>query len=126
MAACSTAEPAADADIDNAVSWSVQAIFRNAGQVCLAGSRLFVQPDIYDEFIERYVEAAEKMVIGDPAHDGTEFGPLASEEHYTKVCRYLDLVESEGGKVRTGGRGEGWVVKPMVVTRPHRHLASGM
>ncbi len=105
-----------DADIDNAVSWSVQAIFRNAGQVCLAGSRLFVQRDIYDEFLERYLEAAEKMVIGDPADDGTEFGPLASEEHYTKVCRYLDLVESEGGKIRTGGRGEGWVVKPTVVT----------
>jgi len=106
----------ADADIDNAVSWSVQAIFRNAGQVCLAGSRLFVQREIYDEFLERYVEAAEKMVIGDPADHGTEFGPLASEEHYTKVCRYLDLVESEGGKIRTGGRGEGWVVKPTVVT----------
>ncbi len=105
-----------DADIDNAVSWSVQAIFRNAGQVCLAGSRLFVHRDIYDEFLDRYVEAAEKMVIGDPSDDGTEFGPLASEEHYTKVCRYLDLVESEGGKIRTGGRGDGWVVKPTVVT----------
>lgn len=106
----------ADADIDNAISWSVQAIFRNAGQVCLAGSRLFVQRDIYDEFVERYVAAAEDLVLGDPAEDGTEFGPLASEEHYTKVCRYLDLIESEGGTIRTGGRGEGWVVKPTVVT----------
>ncbi|WP_396905643.1 aldehyde dehydrogenase [Mycolicibacterium phlei] len=106
----------ADADLDNAVSWSVQAIFRNAGQVCLAGSRLFVQRDIYDEFLDRFVAAAEAMVIGDPAEDGTEFGPLASEEHYTKVCGYLDLVETEGGRVRTGGRGEGWVVKPTVVT----------
>lgn len=105
-----------DADIDNSISWSIQAIFRNAGQVCLAGSRLFVQRDIYDEFVERYVEAAEKLVIGNPAEDGTEFGPLASEEHYTKVSRYLDLVESEGGKIRTGGRGDGWVVKPTVVT----------
>ena len=56
------------------------------------------------------------MVIGDPAEAGTEFGPLASEEYYTKGCRYLDLVESEDGKIRTGGRGEGWVVKPTVVT----------
>ncbi len=106
----------ADADIDNAVSWSVQAIFRNAGQVCLAGSRLFVQRDIYDEFLDRFIEAAEKLVIGDPADVATEFGPLASEEHYTKVCRYLDLVDGEGGKIRTGGRGEGWVVKPTIVT----------
>ena len=105
-----------DADIDNAVSWSIQAIFRNAGQVCLAGSRLFVHRDIYDVFLDRYVEAAEKLVIGDPADAATEFGPLASEEHHAKVCRYLDLVESEGGKIRTGGRGEGWVVRPTVVT----------
>lgn len=105
-----------DADIDNAVSWSVQAIFRNAGQVCLAGSRLFVHRDIYDAFLERYVEAAEKLTIGDPSEPGTEFGPLASEEHYTKVSRYLGLVEREGGTIRTGGLGEGWVVKPTVVT----------
>ncbi len=105
-----------DADLDNAVSWSIQAIFRNAGQVCLAGSRLFVQRDIYDVFLERYIEAAERLVIGDPSAEGTEFGPLASEEHYTKVCRYLEIVESEGGKIRTGGIGEGWVVKPTVVT----------
>lgn len=105
-----------DAEIDNAVNWAIQAIFRNAGQVCLAGSRLFVQRGIYDEFMKRYVGAAEKLVIGDPSEPGTEFGSLASEEHWTKVCRYLDLVESEGGKIATGGRGEGWVVKPTIVT----------
>lgn len=105
-----------DADIDNAVWWSIQAIFRNAGQVCLAGSRMFVHRAIYDTFLDRYVEAAEKLVIGDPAQDGTEFGPLASEEHHRKVCSYLDLVDSEGGTIRTGGRGAGWVVKPTVVT----------
>lgn len=105
-----------DADIENAVAWSVQAVFRNAGQVCLAGSRLFVHRDVYDVFLDRYVEAAEKLVIGAPSQDATEFGPLASEQHYAKVRRYLDLVESEGGKIRTGGLGQGWVVKPTVVT----------
>ena len=105
-----------DAEIDNAVNWAIQAIFRNAGQVCLAGSRLFVQRGIYDEFMKRYVAAAEKLKIGDPSKADTEFGSLASEEHWTKVCRYLDLVESEGGTIATGGRGEGWVVKPTIVT----------
>ena len=105
-----------DAELDNAVNWAVQAIFRNAGQVCLAGSRLFVQRGIYETFLERYIAAAEKLSIGDPSSSATEFGPLASEEHYTKVCRYLDLVESEGGTIATGGRGEGWVVKPTIVT----------
>ena len=66
--------------------------------------------------LARARQAAEKLVIGDPSSDGTEFGPLASQEHYTKVRRYLDLVESEGGKIRTGGVGDGWVVKPTVVT----------
>ncbi|MGK2882680.1 MAG: aldehyde dehydrogenase [Mycobacterium sp.] len=105
-----------DADLDNAVDWSIQAIFRNAGQVCLAGSRLFVQRGIYDEFVARFVDAAEALKVGDPRDDSTEFGPLASESHYTKVCGYLDLVDAEGGKIRTGGVGDGWVVAPTVVT----------
>ncbi|HEX7660709.1 MAG TPA: aldehyde dehydrogenase [Pseudonocardiaceae bacterium] len=106
----------ADADLDNAVSWSVRAIFTNAGQVCLAGSRLFVQRDIYDEFLSRFVAAAEAMVIGDPKDPATQFGPLASEEHYNKVKSYVDSVELEGGKIRTGGLGDGWLVRPTVVT----------
>jgi aminomuconate-semialdehyde/2-hydroxymuconate-6-semialdehyde dehydrogenase len=105
----------ADADLDNAVAWSIQAIYRNAGQVCLAGSRLYVERGIYDEFLSRFVDAAEAMTIGDPRDDGTDFGPLASKEHFDKVSRYLDLVEVEGGKILTGGLGEGWVVKPTVL-----------
>ena len=50
-----------DADLDNAVSWSIKAIFTNAGQVCLAGSRLFVQRGVYDEFVARFVAAAEAL-----------------------------------------------------------------
>jgi aminomuconate-semialdehyde/2-hydroxymuconate-6-semialdehyde dehydrogenase len=105
----------ADSDLDNAVSWSVQAIFRNAGQVCLAGSRLYVERAVYEEFLARFVDAAEAMVIGDPSDESTEFGPLASLEHYTKVRGYVETVEAEGGKVRTGGLGDGWVVRPTVL-----------
>ena len=105
----------ADADLDNAVEWSVQAIFRNAGQVCLAGSRLYVQREVYDEFLDRFVAAAEAMQIGDPKDDATQFGPLASEEHWTKVSSYLDGIEADGGKVLTGGHGEGWFVRPTIV-----------
>jgi aminomuconate-semialdehyde/2-hydroxymuconate-6-semialdehyde dehydrogenase len=106
----------ADADLANAVDWSVRAIFTNAGQVCLAGSRLFVQREIYDEFLDRFVEAAEALVIGDPKEPGTQFGPLASAEHYAKVKEYVDSIELEGGKIRTGGLGPDWVVRPTVVT----------
>jgi aminomuconate-semialdehyde/2-hydroxymuconate-6-semialdehyde dehydrogenase len=105
----------ADADLDVAVAWSIKAIFTNAGQVCLAGSRLYVQREIYDQFLARFVQAAEALVIGDPKVAGTQIGPLASEEHYKKVRSYVDGVEADGGRFATGGLGEGWVVKPTVV-----------
>jgi aminomuconate-semialdehyde/2-hydroxymuconate-6-semialdehyde dehydrogenase len=104
-----------DADIDNAVNWAIQAIFRNAGQVCLAGSRLFVQRGIHDEFMERYVRAAQAMKQGDPKDPATEFGPLASKTHFEKVTSYFDTLEADGGRVVTGGVGEGWFVDPTII-----------
>ncbi|KAB1644229.1 aldehyde dehydrogenase family protein [Gulosibacter chungangensis] len=106
-----------DADLDNAVHWSIQAIYRNAGQVCLAGSRLFVQRGIYDEFIKRFVAAAEDLKQGDPSKDDTEYGPLASRKHFEKVTSYLATVEENGGTVLTGGKaGEGLFVEPTALT----------
>ena len=104
-----------DADLDNAVSWSVQAIFSNAGQVCLAGSRLLVQRGIYDRFLARFVEAASALRVGDPKDPATQVGPLASEEHWKKVTGYLDDVASGTGRVVAGGPAEGWFVRPTVV-----------
>ncbi len=104
-----------DADLDNAVAWSIRAIFSNAGQVCLAGSRLYVQRGIYAEFAERFVATAKALVAGDPKDEATQLGPLASEQHYRKVRSYLDGIEADGGTIRTGGLGDGWVVLPTVV-----------
>ena len=104
-----------DADLDNAVSWSVKAIFSNAGQVCLAGSRLFVQRAAYDEFVARFVAAAEALRIGDPKDPATELGPLASEEHWKKVTGYLDDVSAGTGTMLTGGPADGWFIRPTVV-----------
>ncbi len=105
----------ADADLQTAVDWSVRAIFTNAGQVCLAGSRLYVQRPVYDEFLDRFRAAAEALVIGDPKDQATQFGPLASAEHYRKVRGYVEAIEAQGGKIITGGLGDGWVVRPTVV-----------
>jgi aminomuconate-semialdehyde/2-hydroxymuconate-6-semialdehyde dehydrogenase len=104
-----------DAALDNAVDWSIRAIFSNAGQVCLAGSRLYVQRGIYDEFLDRFTAAAQALVVGDPKDPATQLGPLASQEHYKKVRSYLDGIEPDGGAIRTGGPGEGWVVLPTIV-----------
>ena len=105
-----------DADLDNAVDWSIKAIFSNAGQVCLAGSRLYVQRGILAAFLAAFTAAAEALVIGDPKDPATQVGPLASEEHYKKVRSFLDEIDAGGaGRIATGGLGEGWVVKPTIV-----------
>ncbi len=105
-----------DADLANAVDWSIKAIFTNAGQVCLAGSRLYVQRGVFEEFVTRFVEAADKLVIGDPKDPATQLGPLASEEHYKKVRGFLDDLPP-AAKMLTSDRPDavGWVVRPTVV-----------
>jgi aminomuconate-semialdehyde/2-hydroxymuconate-6-semialdehyde dehydrogenase len=106
-----------DADLDNAVHWAVESIFRNAGQVCLAGSRLYVQRGIYPEFVARYKAAAEALEVGDPKDPDTQFsGALASHEHYTKVSGYLDSAALSGGTIVTGGLAEGWGIAPTIIT----------
>jgi aminomuconate-semialdehyde/2-hydroxymuconate-6-semialdehyde dehydrogenase len=110
-----------DADLANAVDWSVKAIFTNAGQVCLAGSRLMVQRGIYDDFVAAFVKAAEALVTGDPKDPATQLGPLASQEHYTKVRSFLDEFDAAGLTLATGGAaacGDDWVVRPTVVLDP--------
>jgi aminomuconate-semialdehyde/2-hydroxymuconate-6-semialdehyde dehydrogenase len=107
-----------DADLDNAVHWTVEAIFRNSGQVCLAGSRLFVASAIYDEFMERFVAAAEALTVGDPFDPATKFASLASKRHFDKVTSYVDGAAADGGTVVTGGTaGDGtWLVRPTIIT----------
>jgi aminomuconate-semialdehyde/2-hydroxymuconate-6-semialdehyde dehydrogenase len=93
----------ADADLDRAVPGTIDGIFRNQGEVCLAGSRLYVQRPIYDEFCVRYVAAAHNLVVGDPREPATQVGPLVSQEHLDKVLSYIQLGEQEGAKLLTGG-----------------------
>jgi aminomuconate-semialdehyde/2-hydroxymuconate-6-semialdehyde dehydrogenase len=106
----------ADADLDNAVYWAVEAIFRNAGQICLAGSRLFVQDEIYDEFLKRFVAKAESLVIGDPFDPATTFSALSSRKHFEKVAGYVEQIRALGGTVHTGGVADdgSWVVRPTI------------
>jgi aminomuconate-semialdehyde/2-hydroxymuconate-6-semialdehyde dehydrogenase len=94
----------ADADLDRAIAGTIDGIFRNQGEVCLAGSRLFVQRPVYDEFCARYVAAAEALVVGDPREASTQVGPLVSEEHLDKVLSYIALGQQEGAKLLTGGQ----------------------
>jgi aminomuconate-semialdehyde/2-hydroxymuconate-6-semialdehyde dehydrogenase len=94
----------ADADLDRAVAGSIDASFRNQGEVCLAGSRLLIQRPVYDEFLARFVEQAEALPVGNPLEERTRIGPLVSVEHRDKVLSYLELGRREGAKLLTGGR----------------------
>ncbi len=107
----------ADCDLDEAVIWSNRAIFTNAGQVCLAGSRLYVQSAVYDEFVDRLVASAEALVVGAPSDPATDMGPLASKTHFTKVAGYLNDLP-DGAVMRCGGVATdgSWVVRPTIIT----------
>jgi len=111
-----------DADMDEAVDWSIRAIFTNAGQVCLAGSRLYVQKNIYEKFLSRFVEKADQMIVGNPTDPKTDIGPLASKEHYDKVSGYLDLESEEQFTVYAGGKGNGWWIKPTIITNVNNEM----
>jgi aminomuconate-semialdehyde/2-hydroxymuconate-6-semialdehyde dehydrogenase len=94
----------ADADLDAAVDGAILGAFSNQGEVCLAGTRLLVQRPVYDEFVQRFAERAEALVVGDPRQDATAVGPLVTPEHMDKVLSYIELARDEGAKLLTGGR----------------------
>ncbi|MFE5739888.1 aldehyde dehydrogenase [Streptomyces celluloflavus] len=92
-----------DADLDVAVPESIRAIFAGSGQMCFAGSRLFVQRGIFPAFLERFTAEAERITVGDPKNQHTAMGPLIEQRHLDKVHGYVELARSEGGSVLTGG-----------------------
>ena len=94
----------ADADIDQAVNGAMMGIFFNQGQVCCAGSRLFVQDSVKDEFLERLKEKSAKIVVGNPMDQNTQMGPQVSEEQLNRIKGYCDIALKEGASVVTGGR----------------------
>lgn len=95
----------ADADLDAAVAGVAAGIFTpNAGQACVAGSRVLVESSIYDEFVERLAAQAASITVGDPMDMSTGMGPIATESQYDTVRSYLRLGREEGARLVTGGR----------------------
>jgi acyl-CoA reductase-like NAD-dependent aldehyde dehydrogenase len=106
-----------DADFDRAVMGSVAAFSFVSGQVCAAGTRLFVQRDIKDEFVDQLTTYTAGIKVGDPLDPATTMGPLSSREQFDRVQGYLDVGKSEGATVRTGGdmmTGPGYFVQPTI------------
>jgi aldehyde dehydrogenase (NAD+)/phenylacetaldehyde dehydrogenase len=93
----------ADADLEAAIQGALFGIFLNQGQVCCAGSRLYVQRDIHDEVVDRLAGLASDLVLGHGLDEGTEMGPLVSSEQRDRVRGYVEDGARSGATVRTGG-----------------------
>ncbi|MFV0524036.1 MAG: aldehyde dehydrogenase [Acidimicrobiales bacterium] len=97
----------ADADLSRAVKAAAMGIFMNSGQVCVAGSRILVQREIYDEFLTAFEAEAANWTAGDPFDPGTRLGPLVSRTQYERVTNYLDIARRDGRVLFGGGRPAG-------------------
>ncbi|HJW92975.1 MAG TPA: aldehyde dehydrogenase [Thermoanaerobaculia bacterium] len=109
----------ADADLDDALSTTIRSSFWNQGEICLCGSRIFVERSAYDAFLERFVAATQKLKIGDPLDESSEVGALISADHLKKVTGYIELAKHEGGTIVTGGRRvdrKGYFLEPTIIT----------
>jgi aminomuconate-semialdehyde/2-hydroxymuconate-6-semialdehyde dehydrogenase len=115
----------ADADLDAAIAGSVRSSFANQGQVCLCGSRVFVERSAYKDFVDRFVAAASKLKSGDPLDEKTDQGAIVSKTQLDKVKFYVDLAQKEGGKIALGGAApksindrcqSGYFFQPTVIT----------
>jgi acyl-CoA reductase-like NAD-dependent aldehyde dehydrogenase len=113
----------ADADVSEAVKGALVGVFFNQGEVCCAGTRLFVEAKMHDEFADAVAKAAGSMKQGPGIEATTQVGPLVSQEQLERVTGYLDIGKKEGAKVLTGGERNtapglegGYFVKPTVFT----------
>ena len=108
-----------DADLDQAVPTSMMGVYFNSGQVCCAGTRIFVQRDCYDEVVGKLANFSNKVSMGDPFDQKSTLGPLVSREQFDRVKGYLEVGKREGAKVAAGGEagtGKGYFVKPTLFT----------
>jgi aminomuconate-semialdehyde/2-hydroxymuconate-6-semialdehyde dehydrogenase len=93
----------ADCDLEKAVHTSLQSSFANQGQICLCGSRIFVERSIYEDFKRKFLNGLASWKVGDPMEDGVKLGALVSKPHLDKVLSYVQLAKEEGGRVVFGG-----------------------
>jgi len=114
-----------DADLDSAIGGAMLGNFYSTGQVCSNGTRVFVQRQVKDEFLSRLKARTERIIIGDPLDETTQFGPMVSFDQRQKVLSYIDKGKAEGATLITGGgipnhvasgngTGEGYYVQPTV------------
>lgn len=113
----------ADCDYDQALETTVRSSFANQGEICLCGSRIFVERPIYERFKSDLVARALEMTIGDPLDEDTQLGAIVSRSHMEKILSYVDLAAEEGGTILSGGNrvkldgrcANGYFVEPTII-----------
>jgi acyl-CoA reductase-like NAD-dependent aldehyde dehydrogenase len=110
-----------DANLENAVNGVISGIFAATGQTCIAGSRLLLQQNIHDEFLDKLVAFAKTAKMGNPMNGDTQIGPVTNKPQFEKILQYIDIAKSEGARAVLGGAratrpecGDGWFVEPTI------------
>ncbi len=112
-----------DADFEKAVSFASRAAFTNQGQICLCGSRIFIQEEIYDKFKEALIIKAANLKVGNPKDPNTNLGAVVSKEHMEKILSKIKEAKELGGRVLLGGKrkileeelGKGYYIEPTII-----------
>jgi aminomuconate-semialdehyde/2-hydroxymuconate-6-semialdehyde dehydrogenase len=113
----------ADCNYQEMMATTVRSSFSNQGQICLCGSRIFVERPMYEQFKGDFIERVASFKLGDPMEAETDVGAVVSKQHFDKIMSYLDLARSEGGRVLTGGKqahldgrcADGWFIEPTII-----------
>ncbi len=113
----------ADCRWEEMMETTLRSSFSNQGEICLCGSRIFIERPVYDRFREEFVGRVKRLKVGDPLLDGTDQGAIVSKPHLEKILSYVELAQKEGGSILCGGRtvsvggrcGGGWFMEPSVI-----------
>jgi aminomuconate-semialdehyde/2-hydroxymuconate-6-semialdehyde dehydrogenase len=113
----------ADCDYEEMLATTIRSSFSNQGEICLCGSRIFVERPLYEKFKTDFVERISKLKIGDPLEADTDVGAIVSRPHFDKIMSYIDLAQEEGGTILTGGElvkldgrcSDGLFIQPTVI-----------
>jgi aminomuconate-semialdehyde/2-hydroxymuconate-6-semialdehyde dehydrogenase len=116
----------ADCDYEDMLATTVRSSFANQGQICLCGSRIFVEASIYEQFKRDFVAAVSQQKVGHPSDPDTKVGALVSKPHLEKVLSYVEIAKEEGGKVLYGGNQltiegyeNGYYMEPTIIEVPN-------
>ena len=113
----------ADCDYEDMLATTVRSSFSNQGEICLCGSRIFVERSIYARFREDLIARTSSLTIGDPLEPDTDVGAIVSKQHFDKIMSYIDLATEEGGTILQGGKqfnldgrcAGGWFIEPTII-----------